>query len=471
MGFLFKGRKGNYTSVISDEPVSIFLLRLIDAAAGSLLFMGLITFLKIKPSYSYETILTIFVFSLFSLHLSGIYRSFRFSSMRQEIYSIVSAFFPLYTILFFTGYILRILREFPRNLTLIWVVSWPVLMIVMRILMRVVLRKLRKKGFNLRRAVIAGSGEVGRMLSRHIKANPWSGTRLLGFFDDNKTGTVDGFPVVGRLDDLPPYVAKHRIDIVYIALPMQAESAIRSLLQRLSDTTASVHYIPSLFFLDLILRGEIIYFDNFPVIALRASPIKGIGSLTKRVIDIVLSGILLIVLSPLLIAVAVAVKKSSAGPIFYRQTRYGLNGEKIIIYKFRTMYVCEDEHEFVQATGNDPRVTPLGAFLRKTSIDELPQLINVFQGRMSLVGPRPHPVNLNEKFRKIVPGYMLRHKVRPGITGLAQLKGYRGETDTTEKMEKRIEYDLRYLREWSVLLDLEILLRTVFVFLFHKKAY
>ncbi len=388
MGFLFRRTNGNYKSLMSNEPVSIFLLRLIDAAAGSLFFMGLISFFKIRPSYFTETTLTIFIFSLFSLHLAGIYRSFRFSSMRQESYSIVAAFFPLYTALFFIGYILGVLRGFPRSIMLIWIMLWPVFMILTRTLMRVVLRSLRRKGFNLRRAVIAGSGAVGSKLARHIKANPWSGTDLLGFFDDNQTGLEDGLPVVGKLEELPLYVAQRRIDIVYIALPMQAESAIQSLLKNLSDTTASVHYIPSLFFLDLILRGEIIYFDNFPVIALRSTSIKGIGSLAKRIIDIALSGILLIVLSPLFIAVAIAVKRSSAGPIFYKQARYGLNGDKIIIYKFRTMYVCEDEQAFVQATADDPRVTPLGAFLRKTSIDELPQLINRSFGDKACGRPR-----------------------------------------------------------------------------------
>lgn len=473
MSFLFGRTNGNYNGSIisSNEPVLIFFLRLIDAFAGSLFFIGLIIFFKIDAAHYTETALLIFIVSLFVFHFIGIYRSFRFSSMRQEIYSVVHAFFLLYTVLFFTGYILGILKEFSGNIIGIWIIAWPAFMILTRVLMRIMLRKLRRKGFNLRHAVIAGSGKVGLMLAHHIKANPWSGTDLAGFFDDNQTEKIDGFPVIGRLSDLPSYVRKHRIDIVYIALSMKAEPEIRFLLKGLSDTTASVHYIPSIFFLDLILRGEIIYFDNFPVIELRGSPIRGIGSLSKRIIDIVLSGIILIALFPVYIAVAVGVKLSSPGPVIYKQVRYGLGGEKIIVYKFRTMYVCENDHEFIQAIRDDPRVTPFGAFLRRTSIDELPQLINVVQGRMSLVGPRPHPVALNEEFRKIVPGYMLRHKVKPGITGLAQLKGYRGETDTKEKMEKRIEYDLRYLREWTVLLDLEILLRTLFVLLFHKDVY
>ena len=228
----------------------------------------------------------------------------------------------------------------------------------------------------------------------------------------------------------------------------------------------------------MVIGGEIVFFDQRPIILLRNSPIQGISGSIKRLLDITLSLSGLILMLPVFIVIAAAIKINSPGSAFFIQTRYGINGEKIKIYKFRTMY-DKSEHDnsgsaessYVQATKNDKRITPVGGFLRRTSLDELPQLINVLQGKMSLVGPRPHPVAMNEEYRKIIAGYMIRHKVKPGITGFAQVKGFRGETDTLEKMEKRIEYDLKYIRQWSVLFDIEILIRTLIIFLFQKNAY
>jgi putative colanic acid biosynthesis UDP-glucose lipid carrier transferase len=193
--------------------------------------------------------------------------------------------------------------------------------------------------------------------------------------------------------------------------------------------------------------------------------------LLKRLEDVVLASIMLILISPIMLASALAIKLTSKGPALFQQWRYGLNGQAIKIYKFRTMKVCEDGYCFSQATRKDPRVTWIGAFLRRTSLDELPQLINVIQGRMSLVGPRPHPVALNEEYRKLVPGYMLRHKVKPGITGLAQVNGLRGETDTVDKMKQRVELDLQYLQHWSVFLDIKIICQTIWKSAWRTNAY
>ena len=191
----------------------------------------------------------------------------------------------------------------------------------------------------------------------------------------------------------------------------------------------------------------------------------------KRTLDILLSAVGIVVLSPLFLAVAVWIKLDSPGPVLFRQHRYGLDGERILVYKFRSMTVCENGDQITQAQANDRRVTPLGAFLRRTSLDELPQFINVLQGRMSIVGPRPHAVAHNEMYRKLIKGYMIRHKVKPGITGLAQVNGARGETDTVEKMEVRIRYDLEYLRHWSLRLDLMIIAKTILVAFRDPNAY
>ena len=207
------------------------------------------------------------------------------------------------------------------------------------------------------------------------------------------------------------------------------------------------------------------------MVAVCETPFYGFNGVVKRVSDFVLASAILALISPLMIAIAIGVKLSSPGPVLFKQRRYGVDGRKIVVYKFRTMTVVEDGEVIKQATKNDERITRFGAFLRRTSADELPQFINVLQGRMSVVGPRPHAVAHNELYRKLIRGYMIRHKVRPGITGLAQVHGYRGETETVEKMKARIEYDLAYLRNWSLLLDLQIILKTIVVVLKKQNAY
>ena len=276
---------------------------------------------------------------------------------------------------------------------------------------------------------------------------------------------------MGTLNSIPAYLKVNHADGVYLTLPWRAEGKIQWLLKELADLTTSVHIIPDIFFFDLILGGSVTYLGNLPAISLRDSPLRGINSVIKNLEDILIASVVLLLTSPIMAAIAVIIKLTSPGPIIFKQYRYGLNGHPIKVYKFRTMTVCEDGYAFKQATPCDPRVTRFGAFLRKTSLDELPQFFNVLQGRMSIVGPRPHPVSLNEEFRRLVPGYMLRHKVKPGITGLAQINGWRGETETLEKMEKRIEFDLEYLRQWTLLLDLKIMAKTLLLGSWRTNAY
>jgi putative colanic acid biosynthesis UDP-glucose lipid carrier transferase len=308
-------------------------------------------------------------------------------------------------------------------------------------------------------------------LVRWIDDNPWVGTKVLGFFDDKLTGEVAGFPILGKLTSIPTYLRDNNTDVVYLTLPWRAESKIQRLLKELADSTASIHIIPDIFFFDLIFGGSVTYLGNLPAISLRDTPLRGINSLIKKMEDILLASAILLFTSPIMLIIAIAIKLTSPGPILFKQWRYGLNGHPIRVYKFRTMTVCEDGYTFRQATKCDARVTRVGAFLRRTSLDELPQFINVLQGRMSIVGPRPHPVALNEEYRKLVPGYMLRHKVKPGITGLAQINGWRGETDTFEKMEQRVEQDLEYLRRWSFVLDLKIIAKTLLNGAWRANAY
>jgi putative colanic acid biosynthesis UDP-glucose lipid carrier transferase len=251
---------------------------------------------------------------------------------------------------------------------------------------------------------------------------------------------------------------------------MRHVQRVLDLLDDLRDTTASIYYVPDVFVFDLIQSrtGEIL---GMPVVAMCETPFFGYRGVVKRLMDLVIASLAVLVLSPLLLLVALLVKLSSPGPVIFQQRRYGLDGQEIRVYKFRTMTVTEDGGQIRQATRDDDRITPLGRVLRRYSLDELPQLLNVLKGTMSLVGPRPHAVAHNEEYRKLIKGYMVRHKVLPGMTGLAQVNGCRGETSRLEDMQARIEFDLDYLRHWTPMLDLKIIFQTAMMLLSDRKAY
>lgn len=312
------------------------------------------------------------------------------------------------------------------------------------------------------RAVIVGASHVGLAVADRLERSRRVGKRLLGFFDDRHAGrhARSGIRHLGQIRDLADYVRKHDVDVIYIALPMSSQPRILQLLDELRDTTVSIYFVPDFFMTDLI-QARLDDLGGLPVVAVCESPFTGINGLCKQAFDFVVAALILVLISPLLLLIAIAVKLTSPGPVLFRQYRYGLDGERILVYKFRSMTVCENGDTITQAKVGDSRVTPLGAFLRRTSLDELPQFINVLQGRMSVVGPRPHAVAHNETYRKLIKGYMVRHKVRPGITGWAQVNGCRGETETLDKMKRRVDYDLEYLRKWSFFMDLRIILRTI----------
>jgi putative colanic acid biosynthesis UDP-glucose lipid carrier transferase len=325
----------------------------------------------------------------------------------------------------------------------------------------------------VRSVVVVGVNDVGLKFAGICERHPNLFMQVRGFFDDRadeRRPAAMPHPVLGKTGALVQYVREHGIKMIFISQPISAQPRVRKLIDELQDTTASVYFLPDVYIFDLMQAR----FDNvggMPVIAIRESPFMGLNSTVKRASDIVLSLAILLLLTPLLVAIAAAVKLSSPGPVIFRQRRYGLYGEEIIVYKFRSMHVMENGGTVTQASRHDGRLTAIGGFLRRTSLDELPQFINVLQGRMSIVGPRPHAVAHNEQYRKLIKGYMLRHKVKPGITGWAQVNGMRGETATLDKMEARIQYDLDYLRNWSVWLDLWIVLKTVKVVLTRENAF
>jgi putative colanic acid biosynthesis UDP-glucose lipid carrier transferase len=374
-------------------------------------------------------------------------------------------------ILLALGYVTKYSEDFSRRVVLSWVVLTPALLILIELVLQEIMRRLVYDPANTRRVVFAGCNEVSLALAQRIGSS--NGLTVRGFFDDRSFERLACPPSVrllGGLSDLVGYVQRHRIDVIFVALPIRHVRRVMDLMDQLRDTTASIYYVPDIFVFDLIQArsGELF---GIPVVAMCETPFYGYRGVVKRMTDIAVASAVLLIAAPLMIAIALLVRYSGPGPVIFKQRRYGLDGHEITVYKFRTMTVLEDGAKVAQATREDTRVTRVGRFLRRYSLDELPQLINVLQGRMSLVGPRPHAVAHNEEYRKLIKGYMLRHKVPPGITGLAQINGCRGETARVEEMQQRIDYDLEYLRRWTPLLDLRILALTVFKLIGDQKAY
>jgi putative colanic acid biosysnthesis UDP-glucose lipid carrier transferase len=370
------------------------------------------------------------------------------------------------------GWATGALAYFDRTLLLAWGCVAPLSQFAVQLLLRFSKPAIARLQGPPERAVVVGVNEQGLELARRIGKLP-THLRMVGFFDDRPEAELNmphDYPVLGKLQDLPRFANEHKINLIYISLPMAHQPRIQALLDGLRDTTASVYFVPNIFVTDLI-QGRVDSVHGLPVVAVCETPFTGMDGAIKRVSDVTLSLIILLLLSPLMLAIAIGVKLSSPGPVIFRQRRYGLDGKDIGVYKFRTMTVTEDGDVIRQASKQDRRVTRFGAFLRRTSLDELPQFINVLQGRMSIVGPRPHAVAHNEMYRKVINGYMIRHKVRPGITGWAQVNGLRGETDTLDKMRARVSFDLDYLRNWSVRLDAYIIAKTAWVVLRGDNAY
>jgi putative colanic acid biosynthesis UDP-glucose lipid carrier transferase len=386
---------------------------------------------------------------------------------------VLVGWFLVVGLLLMLGWATHTIEIFDERVIITWVAVTPVAMFAAHMLTPWLLPKILAAEGVKRTAVIAGASGLGRKLAERIRATPYLGVEVAGFFDDRSTVRLRGLDVselLGSVDDLAAYAKKQRVEIIYITLPMASQPRIMKLLDELHDTTASIYFTPDIFLFDLI-QARMDTIGGLPVLAVCETPFSGMNGVMKRLSDIVLATLILVLIAPAMAAIALGVKLTSPGPVLFRQRRYGLDGREIVVYKFRTMRVMEDGGVVRQAKKNDHRVTRFGAFLRRTSLDELPQFINVLQGRMSVVGPRPHAVAHNETYRKLIKSYMIRHKVRPGITGWAQVNGLRGETETVDKMKARIEYDLDYLRHWSLQLDLQIIWRTIFVVFKKQNAY
>jgi putative colanic acid biosynthesis UDP-glucose lipid carrier transferase len=355
---------------------------------------------------------------------------------------------------------------------LLWAVSTPFLMWSAQRGVRFILCH-NFPGDTPLRAVIVGVTDVGKRLESRINKTPILRTRVIGYFEDRsperlRAGERGG--ILGKTNELREFVLSRDVNVVYITIPLSRQRRIIDLIDSLSDSTVSIYFVPDLFVFNLI-QARIDAMGGIPLIAVRETPFYAGRIVAKRLEDILLATIALLLLSPIFLIAAMGVKLTSPGPVLFRQLRYGLDGRPIYIHKFRSMRVLEDGSEsYTQVTRGDSRVTQFGLLLRKTSIDELPQLLNVLEGSMSIVGPRPHVVAVNEQYRRLIPDYMIRHKVRPGITGWAQVNGCRGGDDL-QSMTKRVECDLEYLRSWSLGLDLKIIVRTAMLMVRDRDAF
>jgi putative colanic acid biosynthesis UDP-glucose lipid carrier transferase len=417
----------------------------------------------------------------FTTIFSPLYNSWRSETIATELKHLLLYWgLSLAVFRFSIDYILinvNVEKSINLEFGMIWQFTIISLLVSYRVILRYLLRWIRAKGLNSRKVVIVGTGQAARQFGQKINENVGLGFDLLGFYgklapkEDITCHEGDG-DISHNLGDFASLItdAKNKnFDRIYIVLPLSEQHLTNDLINELSDTTVNVYIIPDVFTFEL-LQSKIENVVGIPSISIYSTPMQGVQSIIKRIEDIVLSIVIIILISPLLLLLFCLVKIISPGPAIFKQTRYGIDGKCFEVYKFRTMSLSS-EQEIAQAIKNDPRVTGIGKYLRAHSLDELPQFFNVLIGNMSIVGPRPHAVHHNEEYRKLIQGYMLRHKMKPGITGWAQINGFRGETNTLDKMENRVKYDLEYIKKWSVLFDLYIVFITCFKGFKGKDAY
>ncbi len=434
---------------------------------------------RFEPAYWQDQftipLLLAILFFLFWAEVNETYRPWRGLPLRMELKNVLVTWAEAMLLLVMLAYLLKVAEQYSRLVFGLWFVFGALLFASMRIALRLAFRYARKKGYNRRVVAVAGAGEVGQAVAKQIIDNTWLGYELEGFYSDfhqqgERPLQDQPYEVKGTLPDLLHKARNKQVEQIYIGFGPKGFHNMQDFVSDLADTTVSIFVVPDPLVFSL-LKGQIADVGGMPVVRLFDSPFHGLGGWIKRIHDIIVASMILLFCSLPMLAIAVGVKLSSPGPVFFRQRRYGIDGRDIEVWKFRTMTVCEDGDTIEQAKQCDPRVTRFGAFLRRGSLDELPQFINVLQGRMSIVGPRPHAVAHNEKYRRLVFGYMLRHTVKPGVTGCAQINGWRGETRDVREMEKRVEHDLWYIRNWHLGLDLKIIVQTVLKGFVNRKAY
>ena len=415
-------------------------------------------------AFTISIIFTFLVFSHFPL-----YQTWRGVSLWKELSTILSTWTFVWLFLFAGTFVLKVGSHFSRGWIIMWYAIGAGMLITARIMIRLILRYFRYLGFNTRSICLIGTSQCGEPVYDHIIKAKSAGFHVKAVFGDikNAHSTIPK----GSIEEAVTWLNSNNIDQVWFALPADKINTMREICSEINNLSVDIRYVPDIYTFQLI-NHSIIEIAGLPLVNLSVSPMDGVNKIIKRIEDITFAAAILLIISPIMLLIAIAVKATSKGPVLFKQARHGWNGDIITVWKFRTMYVHhEPPGKITQAQKHDSRITPLGRFLRRTSLDEFPQFFNVLQGRMSIVGPRPHAVEHNEFYEKQIQSYMQRHKVKPGITGWAQINGYRGETKNLEQMAKRIEYDIYYIENWSLQFDIKIIILTIFKGFIDKNAY
>jgi putative colanic acid biosysnthesis UDP-glucose lipid carrier transferase len=457
-------------SVINKDSSQLELsLRLIDVlaiAAASQLASFLHFNAPLAETTPIHTGLVFLCCSLAFLMLPqlGLYNSWRGRSMMGMLGRIIASWALVLLIGLFFSFLIHHVGSVSR----LWVSYWYVISIALLALSRVfvysTLRYLRKKGWNRKGVVIVGYGRIGQEMHQRARQQSWLGYEVKAVHSEAEDTNQIIDPAIRKIDtleDIHGYVSANQVHEIWLTLPISASAKLQQLQYLLRNELVDIRWIPDTLSMQ-ILSSTVVDFLGFPAVDLNRPISSGANGIIKDLFDKIFSLVMLVLMAPLFLVIAIGIKYSSPGPVFFRQPRHGLNGRKFDVFKFRTMKLHQEHGRVTQATQNDPRITPFGHFLRRTSLDELPQFFNVLIGDMSVVGPRPHALQHNELYKDQVETYMLRHRVKPGITGWAQIHGYRGETNTVDKMAKRVQFDLYYIRNWSLWMDLQIITWTAF---------
>jgi len=457
-----------------DNDLISIAARILDVSA--FLIGGYISFIlrdwpiRIDENLYYAATIIAALLVVIVFPLAGVYRTRRGQSWFSQLQKILVAWMSIFLCLITIAFITKTSTNYSR----IWVVSWAMssllFVVGFRLLLLKVINLSRKKGWNRKKIIIVGAGSLGQAVLKKIRETSWAGIDVVAFIDDDNTNEgnmIDDVKVRAGISSINDIVEELRPDEIWITIPLKNEQLLEEILHNLRHSTVTTRYVPNVFSYRL-MNHSIAEIAGLPVINLIETPLYGINHVIKSIEDSLLAFIILVIMSPLLFIIAISIKFSSKGPVIYRQERVSWNGKQFTMYKFRTMPVdVEDDTGPVWAKVHESRATKLGAFLRRTSLDELPQFINVLKGDMSIVGPRPERPFFVEKFKDEVPSYMKKHMVKAGITGWAQINGWRGDTD----LSQRIEYDLYYIENWSVWFDIKIILLTVYKGFFSKHAY
>lgn len=443
-----------------------------QAVLDGLVVVGLCYMLVLRHIGALTAQYSVFVFLLLCTlglmyDVFGIYRGN--TNFTRKALDLLQAWSLTFFVLIALGFLTKQAESFSRLLLGQLFVFGYLYQVLLHLLMRMLSREVSRHGAEPNRVLIVGTGRLARFLNLRIESNEWLGQQVVGLVrleqeegaarDAKRADFGDQAPCLGRLEQLMELIDQHDVRTVYFAIPLNASEVVESLYFRLLDRHVAVHWVPDIFSLPLV-NHTVSEIAGVPVLTLSETPMIGTARMLKAAEDVCLSVVLLVLLAPVMAAIALAIKLDSPGPVFFRQARLGWGGKRFHIWKFRSMHVHDDHGVVTQARRGDPRVTRVGAFLRRTSLDELPQIFNVMAGEMSLVGPRPHAVQHDLEYGKQIAHYFARHNIKPGITGLAQVRGYRGETREIDRMVLRVESDIEYINSWSLWLDLSILLRT-----------